>query len=87
MPYLEKIRRLALKALKVLKALACFHESKKPAMVAATNSLAKVHPIFIDDDKSEEWVAEVEDGISLTFVSIPHANGNLLKKARFRSIT
>lgn len=71
-------RRLALKA------LTCLHASKKLAMAAPSDLQAKGHPIILCDVKSEEWVAKVEVGALLTFMSIPYAGGNLLKKTHFR---
>lgn len=39
--------------------------------------------VFIDEDESKEWVAQVEPGVLITFVSLPRG-GNNLKKIQFR---
>lgn len=38
-----------------------------------------------DNDEPKEWVAQVEPGVLITFVSLPN-NGNDLKRIRFRYI-
>ncbi|GAB2269149.1 Protein Brevis radix-like 2 [Dionaea muscipula] len=38
--------------------------------------------VLVEDDKPKEWVAQVEPGVLITFVSIPHG-GNELKRIRF----
>jgi hypothetical protein len=37
------------------------------------------------EDNAKEWVAQVEPGVLITFVSLPHG-GNDLKRIRFRSV-
>lgn len=39
--------------------------------------------VFMDDDEPKEWVAQVEPGVLITFVSLPQG-GNDLKRIRFR---
>ena len=38
---------------------------------------------FTEDDEPKEWVAQVEPGVLITFVSLPDG-GNDLKRIRFR---
>ncbi|XVF74346.1 hypothetical protein PTKIN_Ptkin13bG0103000 [Pterospermum kingtungense] len=38
--------------------------------------------VFMEDDEPKEWVAQVEPGVLITFVSLPEA-GNDLKRIRF----
>ena len=38
---------------------------------------------FTEDDEPKEWVAQVEPGVLITFVSLPEG-GNDLKRIRFR---
>lgn len=39
--------------------------------------------VFMEDDEPKEWVAQVEPGVLITFVSLPEG-GNDLKRIRFR---
>ncbi|OAP15116.1 BRX-LIKE3 [Arabidopsis thaliana] len=39
--------------------------------------------VFMEDDEVKEWVAQVEPGVLITFVSLPQG-GNDLKRIRFR---
>lgn len=39
--------------------------------------------VFMEDDEPKEWVAQVEPGVLITFVSLPQG-GNDLKRIRFR---
>ncbi|PPR94123.1 hypothetical protein GOBAR_AA26543 [Gossypium barbadense] len=39
--------------------------------------------VFMDEDEPKEWVAQVEPGVLITFVSLPEG-GNDLKRIRFR---
>ncbi|XP_077234822.1 protein Brevis radix-like 1 [Tasmannia lanceolata] len=38
--------------------------------------------VFVDDDEPKEWMAQVEPGVHITFVSLPQG-GNDLKRIRF----
>ena len=38
---------------------------------------------FMEEDEPKEWVAQVEPGVLITFVSLPQG-GNDLKRIRFR---
>ncbi|KAD4585066.1 hypothetical protein R6Q59_036223 [Mikania micrantha] len=38
--------------------------------------------VFMEDDEGKEWVGQVEPGVLITFVSLPHG-GNDLKRIRF----
>ena len=38
------------------------------------------------DDDGKEWVAQVEPGVQITFVSLPGGAGNDLKRIRFRFV-
>lgn len=39
--------------------------------------------VFMEEDEPKEWVAQVEPGVLITFVSLPQG-GNDLKRIRFR---
>lgn len=39
--------------------------------------------VFTEDDEPKEWVAQVEPGVLITFVSLPQG-GNDLKRIQFR---
>lgn len=39
--------------------------------------------VLVDDDEPREWMAQVEPGVHITFVSLPQG-GNDLKRIRFR---
>lgn len=39
--------------------------------------------VFMEEDEPKEWVAQVEPGVLITFVSFPQG-GNDLKRIRFR---
>ena len=39
--------------------------------------------VFMEEDEPKEWVAQVEPGVLITFVSLPEG-GNDLKRIRFR---
>lgn len=39
--------------------------------------------VFMEEDEAKEWVAQVEPGVLITFVSLPQG-GNDLKRIRFR---
>ncbi|KAF8388759.1 hypothetical protein HHK36_025439 [Tetracentron sinense] len=39
--------------------------------------------VFMEEEESKEWVAQVEPGVLITFVSLPQG-GNDLKRIRFR---
>lgn len=39
--------------------------------------------VFVEEDEPKEWVAQVEPGVLITFVSLPQG-GNELKRIRFR---
>ena len=39
--------------------------------------------VFMEEDEPKEWVAQVELGVLITFVSLPQG-GNDLKRIRFR---
>ncbi|PIN14638.1 hypothetical protein CDL12_12733 [Handroanthus impetiginosus] len=39
--------------------------------------------VFTEEDEPKEWIAQVEPGVLITFVSLPHG-GNDLKRIRFR---
>lgn len=39
--------------------------------------------VFIGEEEPKEWVAQVEPGVLITFVSLPQG-GNDLKRIRFR---
>lgn len=39
--------------------------------------------VFMEEDEPKEWVAQVEPGVLITFVSLPDG-GNNLKRIRFR---
>jgi len=39
--------------------------------------------VFVEEDEPQEWVAQVEPGVLITFVSLPQG-GNDLKRIRFR---
>ena len=39
--------------------------------------------VFVEEDEAKEWVAQVEPGVLITFVSLPQG-GNDLKRIRFR---
>lgn len=39
--------------------------------------------VFAEEDEPKEWIAQVEPGVLITFVSLPQA-GNHLKRIRFR---
>lgn len=41
--------------------------------------------VFMEEDEPKEWVAQVEPGVLITFVSLPQG-GNDLKRIRFRYI-
>lgn len=41
--------------------------------------------VLEDEDEPKEWMAQVEPGVHITFVSLPHG-GNDLKRIRFRYI-
>lgn len=44
----------------------------------------RVDPIvFVEENEPKEWVAQVEPGVLITFVSLPRG-GNDLKRIRFR---
>ncbi|PKA64136.1 Protein BREVIS RADIX [Apostasia shenzhenica] len=38
-----------------------------------------------DDGEAKEWIAQVEPGVQITFLSLPGGAGNDLKRIRFRS--
>nr|VDC64723.1 unnamed protein product [Brassica rapa] len=40
--------------------------------------------VFVEEDEAKEWVAQVEPGVLITFVSLPQG-GNDLKRIRFRT--
>lgn len=42
--------------------------------------------VFMEEDEPKEWVAQVEPGVLITFVSLPQG-GNDLKRIRFRYST
>ena len=42
--------------------------------------------VLEDEDEPKEWMAQVEPGVHITFVSLPHG-GNDLKRIRFRYIS
>uniref|UniRef100_A0A2P2QBC6 BRX domain-containing protein n=1 Tax=Rhizophora mucronata TaxID=61149 RepID=A0A2P2QBC6_RHIMU len=42
--------------------------------------------VLEDEDESKEWMAQVEPGVHITFVSLPNG-GNDLKRIRFRCVT
>jgi hypothetical protein len=47
----------------------------------------RVDPIvFVEEKEPKEWVAQVEPGVLITFVSLP-GGGNDLKRIRFRYVT
>lgn len=39
--------------------------------------------VFVEENEPKEWVAQVEPGVLITFVSLPRG-GNDLKRIRFR---
>lgn len=39
--------------------------------------------VFVEEEEPKEWVAQVEPGVLITFVSLPEG-GNELKRIRFR---
>ena len=39
--------------------------------------------VFMEEDEAKEWVAQVEPGVLITFLSLPQG-GNDLKRIRFR---
>lgn len=39
--------------------------------------------VFVEESEPKEWVAQVEPGVIITFVSLPRG-GNDLKRIRFR---
>lgn len=39
-----------------------------------------------DDGEPKEWIAQVEPGVHITFLSLPGGTGNDLKRIRFRFI-
>lgn len=41
--------------------------------------------VFLEEDEPKEWVAQVEPGVLITFVSLPEG-GNDLKRIRFRYV-
>ncbi|KAK8509112.1 hypothetical protein V6N12_018200 [Hibiscus sabdariffa] len=41
--------------------------------------------VFVEEDEPKEWVAQVEPGVLITFVSLP-SGGNDLKRIRFRGL-
>lgn len=50
------------------------------------NSLSgrRVDPVvYVEENEPKEWVAQVEPGVLITFVSLPRG-GNDLKRIRFR---
>ncbi|KAK9056583.1 hypothetical protein SSX86_023945 [Deinandra increscens subsp. villosa] len=52
-----------------------------PASVSGRTNAAVV--FMEEEDESKEWVGQVEPGVLITFVSLPHG-GNDLKRIRFR---
>ena len=46
-------------------------------------SIAASDVVIDDDDENKEWMAQVEPGVHITFVSLPNG-GNDLKRIRFR---
>ena len=42
--------------------------------------------VFVEESEPKEWVAQVEPGVLITFVSLP-SGGNDLKRIRFRCTT
>lgn len=52
--------------------------------VSASASGRRVEPVvFVEESEPKEWVAQVEPGVLITFVSLPRG-GNDLKRIRFR---
>lgn len=41
--------------------------------------------LFVEENEPKEWVAQVEPGVLITFVSLPRG-GNDLKRIRFRYV-
>ncbi|CAK9177104.1 unnamed protein product [Ilex paraguariensis] len=54
-----------------------------PASVSASASGRRVDPVvLVEENEPKEWVAQVEPGVLITFVSLPRG-GNDLKRIRF----
>lgn len=52
--------------------------------VSASASGRRAEPVvFVEENEPKEWVAQVEPGVLITFVSLPRG-GNDLKRIRFR---
>lgn len=52
--------------------------------VSASASGRRAEPVvFVEESEPKEWVAQVEPGVLITFVSLPRG-GNDLKRIRFR---
>lgn len=52
---------------------------------AARDSASVCDVVLEDEDEPKEWMAQVEPGVHITFVSLPNG-GNDLKRIRFRYI-
>ena len=48
-------------------------------------SISATEVVLEDEDEPKEWMAQVEPGVQITFVSLPHG-GNDLKRIRFRYV-
>ncbi|KAG1355434.1 protein BREVIS RADIX-like [Cocos nucifera] len=48
-------------------------------------AMAEQEVVLEEDDEPKEWMAQVEPGVHITFVSLPGGAGNDLKRIRFRS--
>ncbi|XP_010918076.1 protein Brevis radix-like 1 [Elaeis guineensis] len=46
-------------------------------------AMAEQEVVLEDDDEPKEWMAQVEPGVHITFVSLPGGAGNDLKRIRF----
>lgn len=57
----------------------------KDKWVPSVSSTAAEDVVLEEDSEPKEWMAQVEPGVHITFVSLPGGAGNELKRIRFRS--
>lgn len=57
-------------------------DSRFTRVLAAGDQTPSADDVLLDDDPNKEWMAQVEPGVHITFVSLPNG-GNDLKRIRF----